>query len=198
MASSIGVASGGVESPLAFVGFAAAVIGTIGFYGLTGRRPHKAAIHPVAATRFAGAPAILAGLARDRPQGASSRRAAPTRPRDHGACRGPGLCGFPKGHRAAWPPRAPRCRRCRRWLRQPAAHPRTRSGVREARHLPDPRHQPRSREAGARGRDAALRPDDEEPAHRRGCRDGGPTELGVRLVQGYRFGRPAPLPPRSM
>ena len=38
VASSIGVASGGMESPLAFVGFVSALIGTIGFYGLMGRR----------------------------------------------------------------------------------------------------------------------------------------------------------------
>lgn len=41
VASSIGVASGGMESPLAFVGFVSALIGTIGFYGLMGRRSSR-------------------------------------------------------------------------------------------------------------------------------------------------------------
>ena len=39
LATAGGIAAGGMESPLAFVGFVAGLIGTAGFYALLGRRP---------------------------------------------------------------------------------------------------------------------------------------------------------------
>jgi hypothetical protein len=41
VAIAVGIASGGMESPLASVGFVAAFIGTLGFYGLIGRQPNR-------------------------------------------------------------------------------------------------------------------------------------------------------------
>ena len=41
VAIAVGIASGGMESPLAAVGFVAAFIGTLGFYGLIGRQPNR-------------------------------------------------------------------------------------------------------------------------------------------------------------
>jgi hypothetical protein len=37
----VGVGSGGMDSPVASVGFVSALIGTIGFYSLMGRRPRR-------------------------------------------------------------------------------------------------------------------------------------------------------------
>ena len=38
LATAVGIATGGMASPLAFVGYAAGIVGTIGFYALLGRR----------------------------------------------------------------------------------------------------------------------------------------------------------------
>jgi hypothetical protein len=39
VATAVGIATGGMESPLAFAGFVAGLVGTLGFYSLLGRRP---------------------------------------------------------------------------------------------------------------------------------------------------------------
>ena len=39
VATAVGIATGGMESPLAFAGYVAGLIGTLGFYSLLGRRP---------------------------------------------------------------------------------------------------------------------------------------------------------------
>lgn len=41
LAAALGVASGGMESPIAALGFVASIIGTPAFYALVGRRPSR-------------------------------------------------------------------------------------------------------------------------------------------------------------
>ena len=38
VATAVGIATGGMESPLAFAGYVAGLVGTLGVYGLLGRR----------------------------------------------------------------------------------------------------------------------------------------------------------------
>ena len=42
IATAAGIATGGMESPVAAIGFVSALVGTTGFYALLGRRPGKA------------------------------------------------------------------------------------------------------------------------------------------------------------
>ena len=41
VATAVGIQTGGMQSPLAFIGYVAALVGTLGFYLLLGRRPAR-------------------------------------------------------------------------------------------------------------------------------------------------------------